>query len=147
MSKFKDLVSYDDEYEYEEIEEEVTPQKPNYYERREMEKNKMAGNVVSMDERVKALTSSFKLVINEPADFGDCPKLVDELKKKKPIIVNLNKLEAEIAKKIFDFMGGATYALDGNVQKIANNVFVFVPDNVNIEADNKQTNYFDGNLK
>ena len=44
-------------------------------------------------------------------------------------------------------MGGATYALDGNVQKIANNVFVFVPDNVNIEADNKQTNYFDGNLK
>ena len=37
-------------------------------------------------------------------------------------------------RKIFDFLSGATYALNGNVQKIANNIFVFVPENVDVTS-------------
>ena len=50
---------------------------------------------------------------------------MDSLKGRRPIIINLEKLETEVARKIFDFMSGATYALNGNVQKVANNIFIF----------------------
>ncbi len=81
-----------------------------------------------------ANTSAFKLVLIEPKSFEECPKLVDFLKGRRPVIINLEKLETEVARKIFDFMSGATYALEGNVQKVANNIFIFAPENVDIAA-------------
>jgi cell division inhibitor SepF len=77
-------------------------------------------------------TNAFKLVLIEPKSFEECPKLVDSLKARKPIIINLEQLETGVARKIFDFLSGATYALNGNVQKVANNIFVFAPENVDI---------------
>jgi len=79
-----------------------------------------------------ANTSAFKLVLIEPKTFEECPKLVDSLKGRRPVIINLEKLETEVARKIFDFLSGATYALNGNVQKVANNIFIFAPENVDI---------------
>ncbi|MCI8631691.1 MAG: cell division protein SepF [Firmicutes bacterium] len=79
-------------------------------------------------------TGSFKLVVIEPKGFDECPKLVDNLKSRKPVIINLEKIESDTARKIFDFLSGATYALNGNVQKVANNIFVFAPENVDIAA-------------
>lgn len=81
-----------------------------------------------------ANTSAFRLVLIEPKSFEECPKLVDCLKGRRPVIINLEKLETEVARKIFDFMSGATYALGGNVQKVANNIFIFAPENVDIAA-------------
>ena len=80
-------------------------------------------------------TAPFKLVVIEPKAFDECPRLVDNLKAKKPVIINLEKMEADTARKIFDFLSGATYALNGNVQKISNNIFVFAPESVDITAN------------
>lgn len=77
-------------------------------------------------------SSSFKLLLIEPKTFEECPKLVDSLKSRRPVIINLERLETEVARKIFDFLSGATYALNGNVQKVANNIFIFAPENVDI---------------
>lgn len=79
-------------------------------------------------------TGSLKLILIEPKNFDECPKLVDSLKARKPVIINLEKLETDVARKIFDFLSGATYALDGKVQKIANNIFIFTPENVSVNA-------------
>ena len=84
-------------------------------------------------------TNSWKLIVIEPKGFEECPKLVDNLKARKPVILNLEKLETEIARKIFDFLSGATYALNGNVQKITSNVFIFTPENVAVAATQMQT--------
>ena len=67
-----------------------------------------------------------KLVVIEPKAFEESPELVNSLKDRKPVIINLENIDQEIARKIFDFLSGATYALNGNIQKIANNIFVFV---------------------
>ena len=84
-------------------------------------------------------TGAFKLVLIEPKSFEECPKLVDSLKAHKPIIINLEHLSTDVARKIFDFLSGATYALDGNVQKIASNIFVFAPENVDIAGGKRMT--------
>lgn len=76
-----------------------------------------------------------KLLVIEPKSFDECSSIVDNLKGRKPLVINLEKLETEIAKRIFDFVSGATYALDGSIQKVANNIFVFAPENVDITSN------------
>ncbi len=83
-------------------------------------------------------TGQFQMVVIEPSGFDDSPKLVDKLKAKKPVVINLENLETDVARKIFDFLSGATYALNGNVQKVSNNIFVFAPDNVDISFDDNR---------
>ena len=87
-------------------------------------------------------TGAFKMVLIEPKNFEECPKLVDSLKGRRPVIINLEKIETAEARKIFDFMSGATYALNGNVQKVANNIFIFAPENVDISADQEERTAF-----
>lgn len=93
-------------------------------------------NIIQLrgSEMIKKITSTFKIVVIEPRAFDECPKLVDSLKSKKPVIINLENIENDTARKIFDFLSGATYALNGNVQKIAQNIFVFLPENVDVQA-------------
>ena len=90
-----------------------------------------------------ANTNAFKLVVIEPKGFDECPKLVDGLKGRRPIIINLEKIETETAKKIFDFLSGATYALNGSVQKVANNIFIFAPESVDITSNQEDRGGFD----
>ncbi|MBQ4649231.1 MAG: cell division protein SepF [Firmicutes bacterium] len=102
---------------------------------------------VPVEKRVSiAGTNAFKLVVIEPKSFDECPKLVDSLKGRRPVIINLEKIETETAKKIFDFLSGATYALNGNVQKVANNIFIFAPESVDIAANQEERGFeFGGN--
>lgn len=141
LGKFKDLVGIEDYEEDEEYEEVQTA--PRAVDRRSVDSRTSVprpeprndNKVIPMQNRtVSAITSAFKLVVIEPAGFDECPKLVDSLKSKKPIIINLERIESDTARKIFDFLSGATYALNGNVQKVANNIFVFAPENVDISA-------------
>jgi cell division inhibitor SepF len=95
-------------------------------------------NLVHMQkgsDTLRVLTQRFKIVVIEPHSFEDCPKLVDSLKARKPVIINLERIETDGARKIFDFLSGATYALAGNVQKISNNIFVFLPENVDVSTN------------
>ena len=106
-----------------------------------------AVKAVPLEKRVSiAGTNAFKLVVIEPKSFDECPKLVDSLKGRRPVIINLEKIETETAKKIFDFLSGATYALNGNVQKVANNIFIFAPESVDIAANQDDRGFeFGGN--
>jgi cell division inhibitor SepF len=104
------------------------------HEQQPARKSYSEGNVVPINPNVVDITRRYKIVVVEPKSLEDCPKLVDNLKARKPIIINLEKVETETALKIFDFLNGATYALSGNVQKISNNIFVFLPENVDVQA-------------
>lgn len=112
---------------------------PSRTENREMKESKDNRVLQMQNKGSNSNTNQFKMVVIEPKSFDECPKLVDNLKSKKPVIINLEKIESDSARKIFDFLSGATYALNGNVQKVANNIFIFAPENVDVTAsvDNK----------
>ena len=76
----------------------------------------------------------FKMVVIDPKSLDECRKLVDNLRARKPVIINLERVETDLARKMFDFLGGATYALSGTVQRINQNIYIFAPQNVNIKA-------------
>ncbi len=77
-------------------------------------------------------TNPFKLMVIEPQGFEECPKFVDMLKMRKPVIINLENIDVDTARKMFDFMSGATYALNGTVQPVTDNIFVFAPESVDV---------------
>ena len=133
FGKFKELIGIEEIEEEEDFEEEpVVEKKPEVRQNsfvqpapaKEVKDNRVV-NMQNNTSSVNRITSQFKMVVIEPKSFDESPRLVDNLKAKKPVIINLEKLESDTARKIFDFLSGATYALNGNVQKIANNIFVY----------------------
>ena len=80
-------------------------------------------------------TAQLKVVVVQPQTYDDAAEIVDHLKSKKPVIVNLEKLEKEIARKVVDFLSGAVYALDGSMQKVSNGILLMVPYNMGIMGD------------
>ena len=76
--------------------------------------------------------SQVKMVIYQPATFDQVNEICDNLKNRKPVIVNLEKLENQVAQRILDFLSGAVYGLDGNLHKISGGIFIAAPSNVDI---------------
>lgn len=82
--------------------------------------------------------SQMKVVIYEPNNFEEAPSIVDNIRNRKPVIINLENLDSELAKKFFDFLNGAIYALDGNIQKVSSGIFILAPNNVDISGNVKE---------
>lgn len=111
-----DDIEFDEFDEYEE-EEDIEPYVPI----------SRKGKIVNIQAN-----SNVKVVLVEPAHFDETPQICDNLKNRKTVVVNLEKSDPEEARKIFDFLNGAVYALDGKIQKIANGVFILAPTNVEL---------------
>lgn len=82
-------------------------------------------------------TTQFEVVVLQPESFEEAKDITDNLKSKKPVIVNLEKIEKEQARRMVDFVSGASYALGGDIQKISNMIFLVTPYNVGILGDFK----------
>ncbi len=82
-------------------------------------------------------TAQLKLVVMQPESFEDARDIANHLKSKKPVVINLEAVERNASQRIVDFLSGAVYALDGNIQKVANGIFLIAPYNVGIMGDFK----------
>lgn len=80
-------------------------------------------------------TTQLKVVVLQPTSYNDSQDIADHLKSKKPVVVNLERLEKADARKMVDFLSGAVYALDGSMQKVANGILLLAPYNVGIMGD------------
>ena len=76
-----------------------------------------------------------KVVVAEPRNFEEVQGLADNLKNRRPVVVNLEKADAELAKRVVDFISGATYALNGSLQKVGSGIFLIVPSNMDISSE------------
>lgn len=97
------------------------------------DKEKEKGAVISMHAQRQV-----RVVVIEPRSFEEAKGVTDNLKNRRPIIVNLEQAEAELAQRVVDFVSGATYALNGSMQKVGNGIFLFVPNNMDISSDAKE---------
>ena len=114
---------YEDEniYDYDNNEEE------------EVEDRKLFGRknnkVVSMPQ---TQGQAIKMVISQPTTFEQSEEICSFLKEKKSVIVNLEYVNKDVARRIVDFISGGVYALDGHIQKISNSIFLIAPMNYEI---------------
>jgi cell division inhibitor SepF len=76
--------------------------------------------------------------IVEPNSFNDCQQIADKFKSDIPVIINLQRSDSDLSKRLIDFSSGLTYALNGGMQKIAEKVFLLTPSNVDVSAEEKR---------
>lgn len=76
-----------------------------------------------------------KVVIVEPVKFDDAQKIADCLREQRPVVVNFENTEAEVIRRITDFVTGTIYAIDGNLQTVGRDILLCAPKNVDIAAN------------
>ena len=135
MNRFLSFLGFgndDEDEEYDEIEynkRSYTNEKNNF-----LEEEEKVEPFVRRKPKVVPLpnTSQVRVVILQPNSFEQSQEICEHLKEKKSIIVNLEFVDKDVARRIIDFVSGAVYGLDGNISKVSNSIFLIAPYNYEI---------------
>ena len=131
---------YDEDEEFEDDEDEEVGEKKGLF---GSLKNKRSAEPVRREEEVPTYSkpaparrsASQEVCIFKPSSIEDAREITETLLQGKAVVVNFEGLHVELSQRIIDFISGSCYALDGNLQKISNYIFIATPDNVDISGD------------
>lgn len=73
-----------------------------------------------------------------PESFADAKLVADEFKRDIPVLLNLQSLDRDLARRLIDFASGICYAMDGSMEKIASQVFLLVPESVEVSDEDRR---------
>ena len=79
-----------------------------------------------------------RVSVVDPSSFNDAQALADRFKRQQPVILNLQQADGELSRRMVDFCARLTYALDGQIQTVANRVFLLTPRNVEVSAEERK---------
>jgi len=148
LDKLKDLTHpyeddmEDEEYEEEEYQEEPksksepTPpprEEPRYRERPAGEAphgRNAGGKVVNIHA-----TTQLQVVLVKPERYENASEIADHLRDKRTVVLNLEKTEQDVSRRLLDFLSGVAYAQEGKIKKVALQTYIVTPYNVDIMGD------------
>ncbi len=152
LNKFKDFMGlndeeYDDDYDESDDDaysgeyhqpEAPTPQ-PLEEERRTSRstqrptdiRSSTKNNVIGMPGMVNGVS---EMILIEPRSFDEMPLVIDALKQRKSVILNMTLIRQEEAQRSVDFVAGGTYAIAGHHERIGDNIFLFTPNCVQVSS-------------
>ncbi len=82
-------------------------------------------------------TTTARVHVVEPQGFNDAQEVGDRLKANQPVILNLQGLPRELQRRLIDFSSGLAYAVAGSMQRVADQVFLLTPSNVEVSQEEK----------
>ena len=154
LDKFLSIMRLDDEDDYEddffddEDDFEETPKKSlfkkkktdfdeedEYYDDKKSKTTASSGNKVTPMRPPVRRGAAMEVCVIKPTAVDDAREISETLLSGRTVILNLEGLDLEIAQRIIDFTSGATFAINGNLQKISNYIFLVTPTNVDISGD------------
>lgn len=95
-------------------------------------RNTSANKVVSIHTSLSA-----KVLIIKPDNYEQAAMICDDVKNRKIVVINITEMEPRTAQRFLDFMGGASYALGGDIQEIEHGVYIVSPSNVEVTNELK----------
>lgn len=144
------LAKNDDDYEYddydyedeEEYEDEIAPVAAAPVSGASEFHPRKVGGQSTMTQRPTAM----KVIVIEPKVFEDSENITHQLRDMRPVLINFENTDPHEAARIVDFVSGATFALDGKLEKVGKDIFMCVPVNISIdyndnESSNEQNEY------
>ena len=124
----------EDVYEDEEEPEDVEPTPPPREEpsrRREREyQEPPRGKVVNIHA-----TTQLQVVLVKPERYENASEIADHLRDKRTVVLNLEKTQKDVARRLLDFLSGVAYAQEGKIKKVAISTYIITPYNVDILGD------------
>lgn len=109
-------------YNYDKEEEEEEPEGRGFFAKR--------NKVVNMPQQQQV-----RMVVTQPTSFEQSEEICNYLKEKRSVVLNLEYVNKDVARRIVDFVSGSVHALDGQIQKVSNAIFLIVPVNYEVAND------------
>ena len=124
LSRIKDRFDSDDDFE-------------DDYDERPVKSNSTAlsNKVTPMRQPARRSSASMEVCVIKPTSVEDSREITETLLSGRTVILNLEGLDLEVAQRIIDFTSGSCYAINGNLQKISNYIFIITPQSVEISGD------------
>lgn len=99
-----------------------------------------SGTVTTRAPAIRAVSpaENARVQVVAPTSFGDAKEIADCVKAGRPVIVNLQVAERDLRRRMIDFCSGVTYALGGEMEKVADAVFLLAPTNVKVSEEERQ---------
>ncbi|SDB87748.1 cell division inhibitor SepF [Pelagirhabdus alkalitolerans] len=131
-NKFRTLFSVEDEEYYEEApSDDVHETEEELAATGQRSSKKNNKNVVSL----KSVQAQAKVVLSEPRSYDETQEIADHIVSRRSVVINLQRVDYEQAKRIVDFLSGTVYAVSGEIQKLGPHTFLCTPDNVEISGN------------
>ena len=108
-----------------ETEDEEAPKRPSF---------------LSSKSKVVPMKPAMQVNIISPSSFEDSQEICNKLLSGRPVVVNLEGFDPDDAQRIMDFISGCIYAINGKYNQIAKYIFIFSPENVDINSDSLSIN-------
>ena len=107
-------------------EPEARPQRPAHRPQRTSEQDK----VVNIHT-----TAQLQVVLSKPEKFDEALGIADNLNEKRTVVLNLESVSKDVARRLIDFLTGVAYANNGQIKRVANSTFIITPYNVDVMGD------------
>ena len=95
-------------------------------------------SAVTVSPGVMRSATSARVHVVEPHGFNDAQELGDRLKANQPVIMNLQGVPRELQRRLIDFSSGLAYGVGGSMSRVADQVFLLTPTNVEVSQEEKE---------
>ena len=134
---------YDDDYE-DDYEEELPRKRSRSKDRdtddfdeddKKIRPIKTNSKVVTPMRPSKKSESGMEVCVIKPITVEDAREITETLLMDRTVVLNVEGLDVDIAQRIIDFTSGSCFAINGNLQKISNYIFIITPPSVDVSGD------------
>ncbi|MBB5178977.1 cell division inhibitor SepF [Planomicrobium koreense] len=145
-NKFKNFFYLEEYEEDEQQQQRQQPQQPQRYEKpepiqsevrkapKDRRQKPVETTTVSNLVSLQSASKSSKMILAEPRVYAEAQDIAENLKNKRAVVVNLQRIEKDQGLRIIDFLSGTVYALGGDIQRIGTDIFLCVPDTVEVDG-------------
>lgn len=141
MGRFLNFIGLEENDDEEVLNDEMQPEQPKREPRSKRRENALVGG--GDPQPVPQSVASMKMIVYHPVCYDDAQSIVDNLKNRRPVIVNMEELDGNTAQRVLDFLLGAIYALNGTINKISRGIFLVAPRDVDVEDTGEDSGYTD----
>lgn len=96
--------------------------------------NSNTSNVVGMPGAGRFWGSTTEVLVMEPRAFEEMPEVIQALRERKSVVLNLTMMDPGQAQRAVDFVAGATYTIDGHQERVGDSIFLFTPNCVQVST-------------
>lgn len=94
---------------------------------------------VSESDAKKGIQSN-KMILIEPRAYSESQTIADHLKARNSVVVNFKRVTSDQSKRIIDFLSGTLYAINGDLQKIGDGIYLCTPKNIDVQGEITEEN-------
>ena len=103
--------------------------------RRPKEKPQSKITPMRSSSRRTQTAGGMEVCVIKPTSFDESREITETLLANRTVVLNVEGLDVDIAQRIIDFASGSCFAINGNLQKISNYIFIITPESVDISGD------------